>query len=112
MGCSLSADKTGMYTIKKQRFIQMKYNQHTLQKIEKILDEAKYILRYERGSFQSGYCILEEKKVVILNKFLDVEGKINTLIELIPQLTIDIILLSTEAQHTYKEIAKQQNTHP
>ena len=89
----------------------MKYNPHTLQKIEKILDEAKYILRYERGSFQSGYCILEEKKVVILNKFLDVEGKINTLIELIPQLNINVMLLSTDAQHTYKEIAKQQSSH-
>ncbi len=81
-----------------------------LQKIEKILHEANYVLRYERGSFQSGYCIVEEKKVVILNKFLDVEGKINTLIELIPQLKIDPLLLSTEVQHTYKELIKQH--HP
>ena len=49
----------------------MKYTPHNLQKIEKILHEATYVLRYERGSFQSGYCIVEEKKVVILNKFLE-----------------------------------------
>lgn len=88
----------------------MKYTSHNLQKIEKILYEANYVLRYERGSFQSGYCIVEEKKVVILNKFLDVEGKINTLIELVPQLNIDLSLLSSEIQHTYKELIKQHHS--
>lgn len=88
----------------------MKYTPHNLQKIEKILHEANYVLRYERGSFQSGYCIVEEKKVVILNKFLDVEGKINTLIELVPQLKIDLSLLSSEIQHTYKELIKQHHS--
>ena len=66
----------------------MKYTQHTLDKVEKILDEAQYIIRYERGTFQSGYCILEERKVVVLNKFLQTEGIINTLFDIIPQLTI------------------------
>ena len=61
----------------------MKYNQTVLNKLEKILEEAGYVVRYERGSFQSGYCILEEKKVVVLNKFLNTEGRINTLIDLI-----------------------------
>ena len=56
----------------------MKYNPATLNKIEKILEEGQYIVRYERGTFQSGYCILEAKKVVVLNKFLNVEGRINT----------------------------------
>ncbi|TDX00191.1 hypothetical protein [Dinghuibacter silviterrae] len=82
----------------------MRYNQATLNRIEKILDEASYILRYERGNFQSGYCILEQKRVVVLNKFLDVEGKINTLIELIPQLTITYELLTTDSQKMYDEV--------
>ena len=48
----------------------MKYNQVTLNKIERILEESRYVVRYERGNFQSGYCVLEERKVVVLNKFL------------------------------------------
>ena len=48
----------------------MKYNQGTLDKLEAIAEEAGYVIRYERGTFQSGYCILELKKVVVLNKFL------------------------------------------
>ena len=55
----------------------MKYNQAALDKIEKILDETGYVVRYERGNFQSGYCILEERKVVVLNKFLQMEGSVS-----------------------------------
>jgi hypothetical protein len=82
----------------------MKYTQATADKIEKILDEAGYIVRYERGNFQSGYCILEEKKVVVLNKFLQMEGRINTLIDIIPQLNVQPELLTPEAKKTYEEV--------
>ena len=58
------------------------------------MDEAAYIVRYERGNFQSGYCILEQRKVVVLNKFLQVEGRINALIDIIPQLRIEPASLS------------------
>ncbi len=82
----------------------MRYNQSTLDKIEKVLDEAGYVVRYERGNFQSGYCILEERKVIVLNKFLQMEGRINTLVELIPQLTVQTDLLSPEAKKVYEEV--------
>ena len=82
----------------------MKYTQATLDKLEKILDEANYILRYERGSFQSGYCILEERKVVVLNKFLPLEGRINTVIDLIPQLSIDADSLTPDTRKLYLEV--------
>ena len=84
----------------------MKYNTTTLQKLEKILSEAEYVIRYERGTFQSGYCILELRKVVVVNKFLDVEGRINTLLELIPILNIDLDTLTHESQKLYADIKK------
>jgi len=82
----------------------MKYTQATLDKVEKILDEAGYIVRYERGNFQSGYCILEERKVVVLNKFLQMEGRINTLIDIIPQLNINVELFSPETKKVYEDV--------
>jgi hypothetical protein len=82
----------------------MKYNQHTLDKIEQIAEEVGYIIRYERGNFQSGYCILQAKKVVVLNKFLQTEGRINTLIDLLPQLEINFDALTLESQKMYDEI--------
>lgn len=85
----------------------MKYTQSTLDKLEAIPEEAGYVLRYERGTFQSGYCILESKKVVVLNKFLQTEGRINTLIDLIPQLEINPESLSEESKKLYSEIVSR-----
>ena len=85
----------------------MKYTQNTLDKIERILDEATYVIRYERGTFQSGYCILEQRKVVVLNKFLQIEGRINTLIDLIPQLEMDTEALSEESKKLYLDIVSK-----
>jgi len=88
----------------------MKYTQTTLDKLESIVEEAGYILRYERGTFQSGYCILEDKKVVVLNKFLQLEGRINTMVDLIPQLAINTELLSEESKKIYTSIISKLET--
>jgi len=82
----------------------MKYTQTTLNKIESLIDEAGYILRYERGSFQSGFCILEDRKVVVLNKFLQLEGRINTLIDLVPQLNVNAEILTPESKKWFIDI--------
>jgi hypothetical protein len=82
----------------------MKYTQNILDKIERIIEESGYVIRYERGNFQSGYCILQAKKVVVLNKFLQTEGRINTSIELIPQLEINFDALTHESQKMYEEV--------
>lgn len=82
----------------------MKYTQTTLNKVEALIEEAGYIVRYERGSFQSGFCILEDRKVVVLNKFLQLEGRINTLIDLIPQLKIDGETLTPESKKWFDDI--------
>ena len=82
----------------------MKYTQNILDKIEKVTEESGYVIRYERGNFQSGYCILQEKKVIVLNKFLQTEGRINTFIDLIPQLQINIDALTHESQKIYDDV--------
>ncbi len=87
----------------------MKFTQHTLDKIEKIAEDSGYIIRYERGTFQSGYCILQEKKVVVLNKFMQTEGRINTMIDLLPQLNINFDALTHESQKLYTEILELEH---
>ena len=88
----------------------MKYTQATLDKLESIPEQCGYVLRYERGTFQSGYCILEERKVVVLNKFLQIEGRINTLIDLIPQLEINSDLLTDDAKKVYLGVISRLET--
>lgn len=88
----------------------MKYTQTTLDKIDKMIEESGYIVRYERGSFQSGFCILEDRKVVVLNKFLPLEGRINTLIDLVPQLKMEAESLSPDSRKWFNDIMGRHQT--
>jgi hypothetical protein len=91
--------------------IMNKTSQAYLDRLQQILADSEYTIRYERGTFQSGWCLLEQKSIVVLNKFLDTEGRINTLLDLIPQVQIDFDKLTLESQKLYAEItSKQQQT--
>lgn len=88
-----------------------KTSQAYLDRLQQILGNSEYTIRYERGTFQSGWCLLEQRNIVVLNKFLDTEGRINTLLDLIPQVQIDFDKLTLESQKLYAEItSKQQQT--
>jgi len=70
-------------------------------KLENILESQEYKIRFEKGNFKSGYCIIKDKKVVVINKYFSLEGKINALIKIIKSIEIskqlctknDIIIL-------------------
>ncbi len=86
----------------------IKYTKHFLNKLEDVMSETDYILRYEKGNFQSGYCILNESKIAIVNKFFALEGKINSLIEIIRSIQIDTGKLSEGNKKVYAEITQNQ----
>ena len=67
----------------------VKFTKHFLDKLENLFAASDYILRYEKGNFKSGYCVLKETKIVIVNKYFPLEGKINALIDIISELGLD-----------------------
>ncbi|MFC0261814.1 hypothetical protein [Fontibacter flavus] len=64
----------------------IKYTKNFLDKLENIFAASEYILRYEKGNFKSGYCLLKENKIVIINKYYTLDGKINALIDIIKEI--------------------------
>ena len=84
----------------------MRYNQQTLDTLENLLKEGGYKLRTGKGSFNSGYCILQDKKVVVLNKYHSLEARINSLIEIIRELSFEVQTLPDELQDWYHKITK------
>lgn len=86
----------------------IKYTNHFLNKLEDIISETDYILRYEKGNFQSGYCLLNDSKVAIVNKFFALEGKVNSLVEIIRSISIDTQKLSENNKKLYAEITQNQ----
>ncbi len=79
-----------------------------LQKLENLLEEAGYLIRFEKGNFSSGYCVLEHKKVIVINRFLDTEGRIGAISDLLPNLKIDNNRLSPESKRYLQQFLEAE----
>ena len=82
------------------------YSRSFLQKLERLVDEAGYLLRYEKGNFRSGFCILQHKKVVIVNQFYSLEGKIHCLLDIIRDLALPAHRLSESSRALLASLAQ------
>ncbi len=86
----------------------IKYTPQFLKKIEEVFEENGYQVRYEKGNFKSGYCLIEDRKMVVINKFAAIESRINTLLEIIKVLGASGVLTGDKYESIAKEIIKQQ----
>ncbi|MFI5220089.1 MAG: hypothetical protein ACHQNT_11450 [Bacteroidia bacterium] len=66
----------------------IKYTPQFLKKLEDILEENNYTIRNEKGNFKSGYCILQDTRVIVINKFSTIESRVNALIEILKELNL------------------------
>ena len=84
--------------------MEIKYTKHFLNKLEDLFSETDYVLRYERGNFKSGYCILNDTKIALINKYYTQEGKINCLIEILRKLDPDTTAMSEKNKQLFLEL--------
>jgi hypothetical protein len=86
----------------------IKYTNQFLAKLEDLVAESDYILRYEKGNFKSGYCLLKEQKIMIVNKFFTMEGKINALLDILKNLELDTTRFSEKSLKLYEELVQAE----
>lgn len=84
-----------------------KYTTNTLKKLEDLYKEAGYVVRYEKGNFNSGYCILENKMVVVVNKYYTTESRINCLVDILGKIEVDQELLSEANRDLFTKAVAQ-----
>ena len=82
----------------------MKYTRGFLKKLEELADQLGYKVRYEQGHFQAGYCRVESRKLIIINKFFDLEGRINSFMDLLPGIPVAIEQLEEDTLHNYRKM--------
>jgi hypothetical protein len=88
----------------------LKYTKSNLDKLELLFKELEYTIRYEKGTFNSGYCLVEDKKIIIINKFFDMEGRINVLLDILSTVMVMEERLSKTGLQFFKNILKSQET--
>jgi hypothetical protein len=88
----------------------VKYTNHNLKKIQGLLEELGYVVRYEKGNFQSGYCIVENKNIIIVNKFFDIEGRINVLLDILSNVGVDESTLTEGSAKLFRKLITKPET--
>ena len=88
----------------------IKYTTQFLTKLEELIAESDYVMRYEKGSFKSGYCLLKDQKIMIINKFFTTEGKINTLLEILRTVELDTSKFTEKSLKLYQELSQTEIT--
>ncbi len=86
----------------------MPFTQSSLAKIEEFFKEQGYKVRYEKGSFRTGACMLETTKVVVVNKFSNLEIKIQSLWNILLDIEIDSEAISEKLLPLYEEVLKSK----
>jgi hypothetical protein len=85
----------------------IKYTTQFLTKLEELVAESDYTLRYEKGNFKSGYCVLKDQKIIIVNRFYPTEGKINAMLEILKNVAFDSTRFSEKSAKLYHELFPQ-----
>ena len=84
----------------------LSFTQHTLEKLELLLKALDYRVRYDKGNFKTGACVVEKNKVIVVNKFSTIESKIIAIAELIQTIDANETLLD-EKQKQFLYLLKQ-----
>ncbi len=84
----------------------LNYTKHNLKKLESLFEVLQYTVRYEKGNFNAGYCIVKDKKIAIINKFYDTEGRINCLLDILQTVEVDDSLLEEKSLKFYRQVMK------
>jgi hypothetical protein len=85
----------------------IKYTTQFLTRLEDMIAESDYTLRYEKGNFKSGYCVLKDQKIIIVNKFYPTEGKINALLDILKNVPLDATKFTEKSVKLYSELFQQ-----
>jgi len=84
-----------------------KVSRTELKKLEDLFRAIGYTVRYEKGSFQSGYCLLDDHPIVVINKFFDREGRYHTLLSILSRLELERENLPDETIATLDKYLKK-----
>ena len=85
----------------------IKYTNQFLIKLQDLIFESDYTLRYEKGNFRSGFCVLKDQKIIIVNKFYPTEGKINALYEILRTVSLDTSRFAEKSIKFYQDLTQQ-----
>lgn len=72
--------------------------------LRELLEKLGYKLVLDKGSFNTGYCLLEDEKMIVINKNKPYENRIKILSEILSKIDTDNIYIKPKI----RELINQQ----
>ncbi len=73
---------------------------------QQLIDELKEIalqkgikVRFEKGDFNGGYCILKSEKVIVINKLAQTQRKLIILVEALKEIGVEDIYINPKIRN-------------
>jgi hypothetical protein len=86
--------------------IKEKEFEDTLQDLKALADQLGAKVRFEKGDFKGGYCILKDSKVIVINKLANLQKKVMILSAALKELGVDKIYLTPKIREIIDEMAE------
>jgi len=64
-----------------------------LEELRETVEQLGYTLRFERGDFNGGHCILREQRLLVVNKRFTIDKKISVIARALGELGVDAIFV-------------------
>jgi hypothetical protein len=79
-----------------------------LAELEEVVQRLGYKLRYEKGNFEGGYCLLKESRLFVINSRSEAEKRIGIIARNLKEIGIDDIFVKPQI----REVIEQENAKP
>lgn len=85
--------------------IKEKEFEELLQELKSVADQLGASVRFEKGDFKGGYCIVHDKKVIVINKMTNLQRKVMILSSALKELGVEEIYLSPRIREVIEEMS-------
>ena len=85
--------------------IKEKELEEILQELKSVADQLGATIRFEKGDFKGGYCIVHDKKVIVINKMTNLQKKVMILSTALKELGVDSIYLTPRVREIIEEMS-------
>jgi len=77
-----------------------------IQELRSVANQLGASVRFEKGDFKGGYCLLKESKVVVINKNANLQRKAMILSAALKELGVDEIYLNPKIRELIDEMSE------
>ena len=89
----------------------MKKKAHeALKQLEHIVRQAGYTIRYEKGHFQSGWCRVKDRNIILINRFYPPEVRLQILLNIIDTLGLTSKITTTSDRDFIRSLQRREKS--